>query len=162
MTKMQFQAAAVRAQEEIDAEEGEDAPDRKVLEFSIAGEDFVADVPTLTQVILLSTSSDGATMRGMIQGCLDFLEGILHDDGIRRIKKLMAKGLITNELLLGGDENNEEGIISWIVEQVSEARPTTASDDSSPSPKTTGQRSTGRAPGKGSILSSSPSAASST
>lgn len=160
MTKMQFQAAAVRAQEEIEAEQGEDAPQPKVLEFSIGGEDFVCDVPTLTQVILLSTASDGATMRGMIQGCLDFLEGILHDDGIRRIKKLMAKGVITNELLLGGDENNEEGIISWIVEQVSEARPTEPSVDSSPSPKTTGQRSTGRAPGKGSIPSASQSAAS--
>jgi len=149
MTKMQFQAAVKRADQELAPEPDDDV---EILEFSLAGQDFRLKS---TQIVLLSTSSDTGTMRGMIGASMDFLEGLMLDDGFRRFKKLMTQGVISHDLLIGGDDTNEQGVIDWIVSQVSEARPTVSPDDSSPSPKSTGQRSTGRAPGKGSIPSTS-------
>ena len=154
MTKMQFQAAVKRADAELEAENEDD--DVEILEFSMAGQDFRLNKPTTTQVVLLATSSDTGTMRGMIGASMDFLEGLMLDDGFRRFKKLMTQGVISHDLLIGGDDANEQGVIDWIVAQVSDARPTGSPDDSSPSPKSTGVRSTGRAPGKGSIHSTSP------
>jgi hypothetical protein len=156
MTKMQFQAAAARVQGEIDEEiEDGDRPEPKTLEFSLAGQDFELYVPTTTQIILLSTSTDEGTLRAMLSASMAFLEGIMIGDGYKRFRKLVANGTISNDLLLGGDGTNEQGIIDWIISQVTDARPTTSSTDSSPSPASTGKRSTGRAPGKGSIPSGS-------
>lgn len=159
MTKMQFQAAATRVAEEVEAEEGGEVEER-ILEFGLAGQDFRLKVPTSTQIVLLATSSDTGTMRGMLGATMDFLEGVMLDDGFRRLRKLMAKGVVSHELLLGGDDDNEQGIIDWIIEQVSDGTPPERPSDSSASPKAGGPRSTGRAPGKGSIPSGSPSAAS--
>lgn len=159
MTKMQFQAAVTRAAEEVAAEQGEEV-EEKILEFELAGQDFRLKVPTSTQIVLLATSSDTGTMRGMIGATMDFLEGVMLDDGYRRLRKLMAQGVVSHELLLGGDEDNEQGIIDWIIEQVSEGTPPERSSGSSASPKAGGPKSTGRARGKGSIPSTSPSAAS--
>jgi hypothetical protein len=159
MTKMQFQAAVKRADKEAEAEAEDDAV-VEILEFELAGQDFRLNKPTSTQIVLLSTSSDTGTMRGMIGASMDFLEGLMLDDGYRRFRKLMTQGIISHDLLIGGDDTNEQGVIDWIVAQVTDARPTGSPDDSSPSPKSTGQRSTGRAPGKGSIRSASPSTAS--
>jgi hypothetical protein len=159
MTKMQFQAATARAAAEVAAEEGEEV-EEKILEFALAGQDFRLKMPTATQIVLLATSSDTGTMRGMIGATMDFLEGLMLDDGYRRLRKLMAQGVVSHELLLGGDQDNEQGIIDWIIEQVSDGTPPERSSGSSASPKPGGPRSTGRAPGKGSIRSGSPSAAS--
>lgn len=158
MTKMQFQAAAVRVQGEIDKEikEGEQ-PAPEILEFGLAGQDFKLNMPTPTQIILLSTSADDGTMRAMIGASMAFLEGLMVlDDSYKRFRKLMSKGIIGYDLLLGGDDDNSQGIIDWIVAQVSDGRPTTSSSDSVPSPATTGQRSTGRVRGQASIHSDSP------
>lgn len=152
MTKMQFQAAAKRAQEEEELEE-----DSEILEFELANQEFRLIKPSTTQIVLLATASDTGTMRGMVGASMDFLEGLMLDDGFRRFKKLMARGVISHDLLIGGDDTNEQGVIDWIVAQVNDARPTESPEDSSPSQNSTGQRSTGRAPGKGSIRSTSPS-----
>ena len=159
MTKMQFQAAATRVAEEVEAEEGEEV-EEKILEFELAGQDFRLKIPTSTQIVLLATASDTGTMRGMIGASMDFIEGLMLDDGFRRFRKLMAQGVISHELLLGGDDDNEKGIIDWIIEQVSDGTPPARPSGSSASPKAGGPRSTGRAPGKGSIRSGSPSVAS--
>lgn len=160
---MQFQAAATRVQDEIDGEiEDGERSEAKTLEFNLAGQDFELYVPTTTQIILLSTSTDEGTLRAMLGSSMAFLEGIMIGDSYKRFRKLVANGTVSNSLLLGGDGANEQGIIDWIISQVTDARPTTSSTDSSPSPASTGKRSTGRAPGKGSILSGSPSPDSST
>lgn len=157
MTKMQFQAAAVRVQDEIDGEiEDGVRPEPNILEFDLAGQTFQLYVPTATQIILLSTSTDEGTMRAMLSASMAFLEGLMIGDSFKRFRKLVANGIVTNDLLLGGDGANEKGIIDWIILQVSEARPTSSSTDSSQSPPSTGRRSTGRAPGKGSTQSVSP------
>lgn len=158
MTKMQFQAAAARVQEEIDEEieEGK-TPEPDILEFGMAGQDFKLNRPTTTQIILLSTSADDGTLRAMIGASMQFLEGLMTlDDSYKRFRKLVARGIVSYDLLLGGDENNEEGVINWIVAQVSDGRPTPSSTDSAPSPATTGRRSTGRVRGEASIHSDSP------
>jgi hypothetical protein len=142
MTKMQFVTAAQKVEEDED--------DAQVLEFSIGGEEFVANVPSTTQIVLLATGSEAGTARSLLSAVLEFMEGILQGDGYKRFRKLMVKGIITNDLLIGGD-----GDIDWIIEQVSAGRPPKPSSDSSPSPETGGKRSTGRAPGKGSIQSGS-------
>jgi hypothetical protein len=147
MTKMQFVTAAQKVEEDED--------DKRVLEFSIGGEEFVADVPSTTQIVLLATGSEQGTARALLSAVLEFMEGILQGDGYKRFRKLMVKGVITHDLLIGGDGDNEKGIIDWIIEQVSAGRPPKRSSDSSPSPETAGKRSTGRAPGKGSIQSGS-------
>ena len=155
---MQFEAAAARVQSEIDDEiEAGEKPEPKVLEFDLAGQTFKLNVPTTTQVILLSTSADDGTMRAMIGASMQFLEGLMIlDDSYKRFRKLMAKGQISYDLLLGGDEANKQGIINWIVDQVSDGNPTVSSNGSAPSQESTGQRSTGRVRGQGSTSSDSP------
>lgn len=152
---MQFTAAALRvAREDAAAEDG--GEDDEILQFSIAGQKFETRLPSLTQIVLLSTGTDSGSVRGVLSASMEFLEGILLGDGYKRIKKLVANGTISYNLLIGGDEDNDHGIIDWIVEQVSDGRPPKRSTASSPSAKPGGPRSTGRAPGKGSILSASP------
>jgi len=155
---MQFNAAVLAVQEEIDEEieEGEQ-PEPKILEFDLAGQTFYLHKPTTTQIILLSTSTDEGTMRAMLSASMSFLEGLMIGDSYKRFRKLVAAGLVSNDLILGGDDDNEKGIIDWVIAQVAETRPTQPSPDSSPSQKPAGTRSTGRAPGKGSIPSGSPS-----
>jgi hypothetical protein len=160
MTKMMFNAAVARVQEENEAEAAGDAAEPKILEFGIAGQEFKLNVPNDTQIIMLATAADGATVRELFTASMEFLEGLLLGDGYRRLRKLVASGVITDDLLVGGDDANERGIIDWIVAQVSDGRPTQPSPDSSPSPAPAGRKSTGRSPGKGSIPSVSPSPAS--
>lgn len=157
MTKMQFQGAAARVQQEVETEvaEGESAPP-SILEFSLAGQDFQLNMPTTTQVILLSTSSDEGTLRAMLAASMAFLEGIMIGNSYRRFRKLVAQGVITNDLLLGGDDSNDQGIVDWIISQMSDNTPTPSSTDSAQSPASTGPKSTGRARGQGSISSDSP------
>jgi len=160
MTKMQFIAAAerVKAEDAEEAEEGEAPPDPVILEWTMAGQEFKANKPTTTQVILLSaTAAEDGTLRSLIASSLTFLDGIMLEDGYKRLRKLIAKGIVSHDLLIGGDDANESGLVDWIVSQVSDGRPTQSSTDSSPSPKKGGGKLTGRAPGKGSIQSGSPS-----
>jgi hypothetical protein len=135
MTKMQFQAAATRVAEEVEAE-GEEEVEEKVLEFELAGQDFRLKVPTPTQIVLLATASDSGTMRGMIGASMEFLEGLMLDDGFRRLRKLMSRGVVSHELLLGGDEDNEKGIIDWFVENVSDGAQQNYRDDPTSPPLT--------------------------
>jgi len=159
MTKQQFIAAAKRVEQE-DAEENEGA-EPEVFEFSIAGQDFVADMPTNTQIVLLSATLSGGRTSDVLTGSLEFLEGTLRGNGYKRIRRLVAQGIVSTDLLIGGDENNDKGIVDSIVAMVSDGRPPTRSTGSSGSQKPGGKKSTGRAPGKGSILSDFPSAGSS-
>jgi len=159
MTKQQFIAAAKRVEQEDSEEEGAEP---EVFEFSLAGQEFVANIPTNTQIVLLSATLSGGRQSDVLTGSLEFLEGTLQGNGYRRLRKLVAQGVVSTDLLIGGDENNDKGIVDSIVAMVSDGIPPTRSTGSSGSPKQGGKKSTGRAPGKGSIPSAFPSAASST
>ena len=144
----EFVAAARQA---VESEDGEEP----TLEFGLAGQEFTAKVPTSGQVALVAGSFGGGNAQ-MVGALFEFLQGVLLDDGYRRLRKLIADGTVPFEVVFGGDDNNDQGIVEWISAQAA-ARPTKPSDGSSPSRKQGGGKSTGRSPGKGSIRSASAS-----
>ena len=141
----------VAAQDAVDDEQGEE----KVLEFSVAGEDFIASVPTTGQIALVAGTS-GGTETEQLSAVFGFLRGVLQGDGFIRLRRLIESGRVPFEVVFGGDENNASGIVEWLVQAgLGDERPTQRSGGSSSSRSTTGPRSTGRAPGKGSTRSPS-------
>ena len=131
--------------------EGEETP---VLKFGLADQKFVADKASTGQMALVAAAMDeGGTQ--MVGAVFRFLRGILHDDGYTRLRDLIARGVVSFDLLVGGDDDNEDGIVDWIIEKSSDDRPTKRPTDYLPSQGNGGQRSTGRSPGKGSKRSAS-------
>ena len=87
----------------------------------------------------------------MIGAVFGFLRGVLQGDGYRRLQLLVQEGKVPLEVLFGGDEGNELGIVEWIVQtSLGDERPTQRSTASSSSRSSGGPRSTGRSPGRGS------------
>lgn len=156
MTKFEFAAAVARVEDEGKQEE--------LIELGFG--DFGtlhAHKPTLTQILNLSDHLDGrSTIRETFSANKKFLIGLLVPEDVDLFEDLITRGVITRELLLGGDDSNEKGIIDSIAETVTDGRPSQPPTDSSPSRPNGGRRSTGRAPGKGSTRSTSPSDDSST
>ena len=143
----EFQVAAQQQVEEEELEEGQEPPG---IEFTILGQDFVADYPTPGRINVLF----GA--RGGVEGTRavwDFLRDVLRGNGFRRLQDLVASGQFPPQLLFGGDELNEEGVVDHIISATA-GRPTQPSSDFSSSPTPAGARSTGRSRGPGSIPSS--------
>jgi hypothetical protein len=141
------------------AESAAGGDEKKVLEFGLAGQKFVADKATTGQMALVAAAMDeGGTQ--MVGSVFRFLRGLLHDDGYTRLRNLVANGTVSFDLLVGGDDDNEDGIVDWIIEKSSDDRPPKLPTDYLPSQETGGQRSTGRSPGKGSKRSASVPAAS--
>ena len=140
----------VAAENQVQAEETE-GEEPLVVEFKILDQEFVADVPSPGRINVLF----GA--RGGVEGTRavwDFLRAVLHGDGFQRLQKLVADGKFPPQLLFGGDELNEEGVVDHII-SARAGLPTQPSSDSSPSPTSDGKRSTGRVRGPGSISSPS-------
>jgi hypothetical protein len=141
----EFKAAA---QASVDGEGDEETP---VLKFGLAGQQFVVDKATTGQMALVAAAMDeGGT--AMVGAVFRFLRGLMeaHGDGYNRLRDLIAKGAVSFDLLVGGDDDNEDGIIDWIIEKSADDRPTKAPTDYLPSQGSGGKRSTGRSPGKGS------------
>jgi hypothetical protein len=148
MARMEFKTAVEKA----DAEAKGEAPEP--FEFTLAGQEFVAALPSATQLSMLAIAiGDGG--KAALETALNVFDGLLEGNGGARLRKLIANGTVKPSLLFWGDELNDQGIIGALVAQVT-GRPTTPSSDSSATPKTSGRRSTGRAPGKGSTRSTSP------
>lgn len=147
----EFQAAAKQAV----AGEGEE---EVLLEFGLAGQTFHAKLPTSGQVAMVAGSFDGGSSE-MVSSIFSFLRGVLQDDGYRRIRKLISEGTVPFEVLFGGDDQNEFGIVEWISAEAA-ARPTQRLADSLPSRESTSPPSTGRSRGPGSIPSPSASGSS--
>lgn len=147
----EFATAVARVESEVDQEED-------VVEFGLAGRTLKARLPTTGQISVLLASKG---LAGNLQAIHRLLQNTLLDDGYEYVSDLLSDGTIGLGVLFGGDENNEQGIIDYLVDEVV-GRPTSSPTDSSASPKASGRRSTGRAPGKGSIRSSSPQTASPT
>lgn len=121
-------------------------------------ENFTISIPTTGQISLVAASMDAGGVE-MLGAVYNFLRGLMTTEDYRRFRGLVADGTIPFELVIGGDELNEDGIIDWIIENSTD-RPTKAPTDFLPSQKTGGQRSTGRSPGRGSTRSTSTRAAS--
>jgi hypothetical protein len=140
----------VAAQEAVD-----DTPEEQILEFSVAGQDFVASLPTTGQIALVVASA-GRTEAEQLGAVFGFLRGVLQGDGYRRLSDLLEAGVLPFEVIFGGDDANPDGIVEWIVQAAAGTeRPTKRSSGSSSSQRAGGPRSTGRSPGKGSIRSNS-------
>lgn len=136
----EFKAAAQAAVDQDDA---------KILEFALGGEEFTAVKATTSQMALVVSAMDegGTTMVGAV---FRFLKGLMPEEGFRRLRAMVANGLVSFELLVGGDADNEEGIVDWIITKSADERPTKRPTDYLPSQETGGRKSTGRSPGKGS------------
>lgn len=143
----EFKAAA---QAEVDGEEAQ------ILEFTLAGQEFVVDKASTGQMALVAAAMDEGGQQ-MVGAVFRFLRGLMenHGDGYRRLRDLIANGTVSFDLIVGGDDDNEDGIVDWIIEKSTDDRPTKAPTDYLPSQATGGQRSTGRSPGKGSKPSAS-------
>lgn len=126
----------------------------EVIEFSLGADEFEVRRPTLDQVIALSLLPPEATEADVARASLAFMDGILLGDGAKRLRVLMARGVVSVQLLFSGDDNNETGIIPAIVEAAT-GNPTPSPTDSATSQTSGGKKSTGRAPGKGSTRSNS-------
>lgn len=133
-----------------------DGDEEEVLEFAIAGEEFVADIPSTAQIAMfVAAMTDEASTSESLAAVFRFLKDVLQGDGYQRLRRLISAGVIDLDMLTGGGDENDEGITDWIIGQASQSRPTPASSGSSASPAATGRPSTGRSPGRGSTRSAS-------
>jgi hypothetical protein len=144
----EFQVATEQAVKESE-NDGEVV--EELFEFTIGKQTFAARRPTPGETNILFSS------RGDVEGTVAtwrFLRSVLKGTGFRRMQALVEDGTVPPSLLFGGDDLNESGIVDTIVREFA-GRPPGSSGDSSESPPPAGQRSTGRAPGRGSTSSSS-------
>jgi hypothetical protein len=149
----EFVASAQRAQRD-DGEE----PDR--LEFTIDGVEFSCEIPTSAQIALMASAADegGATM---VNAVFNFLRGIMYDEEFLRLRRLVSRGKIDFDIIFGGNDDNEVGVVDWIIEEAADrTRPTGPSTGSSESRGSGGRRSTGRSHSRASTRGGSPSPAS--
>lgn len=129
-----------------------------ILEFAIGDQEFTSKLPsTARTAMFIAAMTDESSTGEAIGAIFGFLKDMLLGDGYRRLRKLITDDVIDIGTLTGGGDENDEGIVDWIISQAAENRPTPPSADSSSSPESGGRRSTGRSPGKGSTLSPSPS-----
>lgn len=141
---------AVKAQ--VEREEGADeGVDEYPLTYTLGPHELNYRLPTQAQISLLigtgnlgGSAAAGAGYR--------FLRGTHDRRSYNIILTLIEGGEMTEDMLFGGEGENEEGIIDWLIEQVAE-RPTQPPVDSSSSSQPAGKKSTGRSPGRGSTLS---------
>jgi hypothetical protein len=142
----EFKAAAARA----------DGEEEKILEFAIGEHEFRSILPSTARVAMFIAAMTDDSGTGEALGAIfGFLKDVLLDDGYRQLRKLITEDVVDLSLLTGGGEDNDEGIIDWIISEAANNRPTPPSSGSSSSPANGGRRSTGRAPGKGSTRSNS-------
>lgn len=147
----EFRAAARAADDE----------EERVLEFAIGDQEFRSRIPSTARVAMfIAAMTDDSPTGEAIGAIFAFLKDMLEGDGYRRLRKLISDDVIDMSTLTGGGDENDEGIVDWIISHAANDRPTPPSADSSSSRGSGGRRSTGRSPGKGSTLSPSLSAAS--
>src|SRR5690606_33020674 len=117
-----FQMAASR---QAEADEATEEPiDLYTLEFTIGDYEFAAKPPTPSQVaLLIGTSNLGSS--AALGAAFRFLRGTLDRRSYNLLLTLLESGEIEQDLLLGGNEQNEGGIVDWLIEQVAD-RPTQA------------------------------------
>lgn len=147
--KMSFEVAA---KQQLEDEENAEPKD-PWFEFSVAGQEFVVpERPTASQnIVVIAAMAEGGAQP--LRAMFAYLDNILEGDGGRRLKRLLERKVIEFDLLYGGDEQNEGGIVDTIMSLASE-NPTDEPSGSSSSSAATSKRSTGRSPSKASTRSS--------
>lgn len=142
---------AVKQQLEEEENEGAEKPEPWLV-FGLLGQDFtVPERPTASQNIsVVAALAEGGA--SPLRAIFAYLDNILLPGEGRKIRRMIERKDIEFDLLYGGDELNEEGIVDRIMALASE-NPTDAPTASSSSQAGTGRRSTGRSPGKGSTRS---------
>ena len=143
---------AVKQQLEEEENEKKEKPE-PWLTFGLLGEDFtVPERPTPSQNIsVIAALAEGGAQP--LRAIFAYLDNILLPGESRKIRRMIERKQIEFDLLYGGDELNEEGIVDRIMALASE-NPTEEPTDSSSSQGGSGRRSTGRSPGRGSTRSS--------
>ena len=137
------------------AAEAELAGDNEdVVEVPIEDVTYVARKPTTAQLAVFYASDN------QFKAVFDLLGDMIGDDAVEHIKRLIHERRIDFSDLLGGSEENEDGLITQIINEFGTGRPTQPSTGSSATPTTGGRKSTRRAPGKGSTSSPSESTSS--
>src|SRR5690606_32001450 len=110
-----MQAFQMAAKRQVDREDGDDELEVQEypLEFKIGEYELNAKPPTPAQVSLLigtgalgGGASLGATYR--------FLRGTLDRRSYNVILTLIEEGLIDDDTLIGGNEDNDKGIVNWL------------------------------------------------
>jgi hypothetical protein len=146
----------ISAREVIEEEEGEELA-LPSIEFSIGGiGEYTGYRPTEGQVALLMSSGSDPEMSDVMAGLMTFFKGILDRKSYLAIRARL--NLNEDDPAALGMANLQEFIEGYLEEWV--GRPTKLPTDYMRSQRPGGQRSTGRAPGKGSTRSSSPRTAS--
>jgi len=108
--------------------------------FEIDGEKFIAYPPTGAQLALaMAAQAQHATMTERMRGLIDFLDGILDEEGQTRFRERL---LDRNDPF---DMNTVEAVILWLTEQWS-ALPTQQSSGSRASRRASGRRLTATPP----------------
>lgn len=128
--------------------------DEEPISFGILGQTFQARRPLPGEInVLFATQGGGEGTRAIWR----FLRNVLLPSdraqgrsGWLELRDMVEEGKFPPDLLFGGDEDNEQGVVDHIV-SVWAGRPTPSSSDSSTSLEATGSISTARAPGEGSI-----------
>lgn len=126
----------------------------KTVTAVINGVEYEARPFSAGQLAMLNVDIASGSMSQQTNGLLHFIEIVLGEEVRDIIADALRVGTIDMEDVLGGSEQNPDGLIGAIVSEFS-GRPTKPSSGSSSKPQPGGRRSTGRAPGKGSTRSSS-------
>ena len=141
---LEFKVAALAEVKEI-------GDDEDIVAVPIEDVTYEVRRPTSAQVGLWTTG-----MHTTAEVAFEAIRTLLGADGLEHIKRLIRNRQIDMDDLIGGSENNPDGLIGSILAEFS-GRPTEPSTASTRSQPSGGRRSTGRSPGKGSTRSSSPS-----
>lgn len=142
---------ASEAQIEREGSEDGEKVEEYPLTLPLGPHELKYKLPTPAQVSLLigtsqlgGTASLGATYR--------FLRGTFDKRSYTLLLTLIEAGQVTESMIIGGESEDEGGIVDELIKEASE-RPTEPPTDSSSSSEPGGKKSTGRSPGKGSTLS---------
>lgn len=140
----------------VAAESAEIGEDEEVVKVPIEDKVYLARRPTVAQTafLALTIQGDGVTK---LSATFQILESLIGAEGVNHIQRLVLERRIDIDDLVGGSKKNKVGLVDSIFKEFTKGRPTQPSSISSSSPGTTGRKSTGRSPGKGSTHSPSPS-----
>lgn len=151
MTTLEFQLAV---DEVLDEQPEEVAYD---VNIDVGPHELSARLPTEPELLAFFGRIDQGGARA-IGAVWRLVTRLFPPEDVRILENLVEDGKIDFGLIFGGEELNEgRSILGMLIEQAS-ARPTQPSGGSSASSPTTGRRSTGRSPGKGSTASTPPAA----
>lgn len=129
---------------DLEQEEGGDEVDRFPIKFELGEDEFELKVPNEVQIGLVMGALDDepAVTMGALFG---FFRGLMEDSAYKKFRNILRNGGVEFEGVFE--------IFGYVTEEAS-GLPLEQSETSTPSRSSSGTRSTGRSPGKGSTRSS--------